>query len=115
MIGYSKTDQIKIKVESKTKTIKPGKKTKEWNATIPKLKRRFSKAGIETCEIRLAGCWNNKALSFAHIDKRRELKKEELEKVVLACIPCHQQVEKMPRLEMRKTLETIIINRKTKV
>lgn len=89
-----------------------GKKTKEWNDVRDELKQKFYKGGIVECELRLPGCWKNNALSFAHIDKRRKLTKEDLYKVVLACTPCHTEVE--VKKDMREILERIIKNRKWK-
>lgn len=91
--------------------IKAGKKTKAWAKARAELKVEFQRKGITTCEIKMAGCYNNNALSFAHIDKRRYLAEGELKAVVLACIPCHNIVEQWPREKMRAHLENIISNR----
>jgi hypothetical protein len=93
--------------------IKRGKKTKAWENDRRELKKEFERRGITTCEIRFSVCWNNNALSFAHIDKRRYLTRDELRQaVVLACISCHEVVERWPREKMRAYLEGIIENRK---
>lgn len=97
-----------------TKSLLPGTKTMAWDDARDKLKQIFAKWGITQCEISRVHCWKNNALGFAHIDKRRYLSTEDVKspnKVVLACTPCHQEVETMPREEMRKILETIIKNR----
>lgn len=88
-----------------------GKKTKAWERSRQKLKKEFLEKGITTCEIRMYGCFNDNFLGFAHIDKRRFLTDEELMKVVLACQPCHDIVERWPREKMREFLENIIKNR----
>lgn len=89
-----------------------GKKTSEWNSAREDLKKEFNARGIRQCEIRLKGCWERNALTFAHVDKRRNLTAEELRHaVVLACTPCHQAVEAMPHEEMREMLENIIERR----
>lgn len=120
---YSKEQQLrkftgkksKLKQTIGQKPIRPGKKQKEWQNVRVQLKKAFTAAGITECELNLEGCWKNNALSFAHIDKRRYLSKEDLKKVVLACIPCHQVVEAMPRLEMREKLLKIIEERNVEV
>lgn len=92
--------------------IKAGKKTKAWEKARKVLKVEFERRGITSCECRLFGCWINNALSFAHIDKRRNLTTDEFKSaVVLACIPCHQIIEAWPREKMREYLEKIIKNR----
>lgn len=91
--------------------IKLGKKTKAWDKARKELKIEFEQKGITTCELRFDGCWVSNWLSFAHIDKRNNLAPDELYSVVLACVPCHQVVERWPRLKMREYLENIIKNR----
>ena len=86
-------------------------KTQTWNNIRAKLKKEFEKNGVVTCELKWPGCWNDNALSFAHLDKRRYLKEEELKEVVLLCVPCHQKVEYMPRPKMRFILQHAINDR----
>lgn len=127
MIGYSKSAQVgkgqmstkslmsEIKtaaVKSKPQALKKGKKTLEWEKVRKQLVVDFSKAGIKSCEAKLEGCWNQRALSFAHVDKRRNLEEGEIKKVILACIPCHQILERLGSVEMRKNIEAIIASRK---
>lgn len=88
--------------------MKAGKRTKEWNEIRKELVIEFEDKGITTCEIKFAVCWRNNALGFAHLDKRRYLKGEQLRVVVLACNPCHQVIEKWPREQMRELLQDII-------
>lgn len=89
--------------------IKAGKKTKEWAKVRKELKKDFETMGITTCELRVEGCWNNNALSFAHTLKRRNV--TDLKRVVLACVPCHQKVERMIEAQMEAYLENIIKKR----
>lgn len=94
------------------KPLGAGKKTKEWADERKVLKEEFEKMGVTTCEIGLPGCAKNNFLGFAHLDKRRNLTKEDLPQVVLACNPCHDNVELLNRIRMRKILTEIIKNRK---
>lgn len=92
--------------------IKPGKKTLAWNKAREELKKEFQAMGITTCEIKFDGCWRDNALSFAHTRKRRNV--IDLKRVVLACIPCHDIVEKWGEAKMEIFLEDIISNRRIK-
>lgn len=86
-------------------------KTKEWEKIRKELKKDFYKRGITKCELNYEGCWRDNALSFAHLDKRRNV--EDLREVVLACVPCHQKIEYIGRDNMRDILEKVIANRET--
>lgn len=91
-----------------------GKRTREWEAIRRKLKVRFEAAGITECEFKFGGlydCWRNEGLGFAHTDKRRFLKGNELEIVTLACNPCHAILELKPREEMKIEILSVIRNR----
>jgi hypothetical protein len=79
--------------------LKAGKRTREWQHIREQLKPRFE------------GCWRDNGLSFAHVDKRRFLSEKELREPALACIPCHNKLELMPRDQMRATVEKVIANR----
>lgn len=62
------------------------------------LKIEYQEKGIITCELKLAGCWKDNALSFAHKDKRWKYIRRPLElwtfkETILACVPCHQIIE----------------------
>jgi hypothetical protein len=92
--------------------LKRGKKTKAWDNTRRNLKHEFIKMGILRCELRFSNCWISNGLTFAHVDKRRHLKEGELTAVVLACVHCHNIVEKWPREQMRAYLEGIIKRRR---
>lgn len=90
-----------------------GLKTLEWDRARAKLKKQFEAAGITRCEFGYNGCWRDNGLSFAHIDKRRYLRPNELYIVALACIVCHNELERMPRRVMRETIMAVITKRKT--
>lgn len=94
---------------------KVGEKTNRWVDVREVLKERFYKAKITECEIKLKGCWKTNALGFAHLEKRRKLTADDLYTVVLACNPCHQQIEILSPEDMSKTLQQIIDNRKVKI
>jgi hypothetical protein len=82
--------------------LKPGKRTREWERRRAKLKIRFERAGITHCEVMYPGCHGNYGLSFAHPAKRRFLKGDQLDVVVLACIfNCHKKLEAMPHAAMK--------------
>lgn len=81
----------------------------KWEQIRAKLKKDFERKGITSCELKLEGCWQNNALSFAHLDKRRKLTEEQLYEVVLACVPCHTKVEYAPN--MREKLQAVIDKR----
>lgn len=91
--------------------LKAGKRTKEWQQTRERLKPRFEAVGITKCEFRFEGCWRDNGLTFAHIRKRRNLLPGELEKVALACIPCHDKLELMPEPVMCQTVCDVIARR----
>lgn len=92
--------------------LRAGKRTREWERTRAKLKPRFERVGITSCEFRYQGCWRDNALSFAHVDKRRFLSAGELEAVAVACCVCHDRLDnKMSRQEMRREVERVIANR----
>lgn len=88
-----------------------GRKTKQWEKERAKLKVRFLVMGITRCELRLRGCWGDNSLGFAHARKRRNLKPHELGECVLACGPCHDQIEALPESEMAATVRGIIAKR----
>lgn len=74
--------------------IKLGKKTKEWNRDRAELKKEYESRGITTCEAKLAPCWSNNGLSFAHRYKRRDPRCEHTyQGTLIVCIPCHQLME----------------------
>lgn len=89
-------------------SLRAGKRTREWQAMREKLKVVFEAAGITRCEFNYDGCWHDNGLTFAHIRKRRNLHEGELEKVALACMPCHNKLELLPEgLMTRQVLVAI--------
>lgn len=88
--------------------LRAGKHTREWQLVREQLKPRFEAVGLTRCEFRYEGCWRDNGLSFAHIRKRRNLQAGELEKVALACIPCHNKLELMPEPLMTQTVCDVI-------
>lgn len=91
-----------------------GKKTTEWKDFRTQLKEKFEKWGITECELKLEGCWKANALGFAHIDKRVNLRPDELTSVVLACNVCHQKVEYLPHKQMREIIQKTIDSRESR-
>lgn len=88
-----------------------GKKTIAWKETREEIKPKFFAAGITSCEIKRPKiCWGKNALTFAHPDKRKNIKPDELHIVVLACTPCHIWIE--PRKDMPEIIARIIKARK---
>ena len=93
-----------------------GKKTKAWYACRAKLKTRFMRAGITTCELQYEGCWHDDGLGFAHSKKRRNITTEEqLEEVILSCSSCHDRVEAKPESEMAAIIRAVIAARPVEV
>lgn len=91
-----------------------GKKTKNWERVRADLKKKFWNLEVTYCELGFKGCWRDNALGFAHGDKRRFLTEDELENlVILACNPCHQKIEELPRSEMREIVEKTIAKRQS--
>ena len=87
--------------------------TKQWNSTRKTLKKEFEYKGITTCELRYEGCWINNALSYAHSKKRRFIcTEDDLREVALACVPCHQKIERLPHDEMERIVREVIERRK---
>jgi len=85
--------------------LKAGRKTHEWERVRRWLKVQFIAAGIQTCQLKFAGCWFDNALSFCHPAKRRNLRQGEIYVVALGCTPCHDQLEVMPPEDMRRIVE----------
>ena len=84
-----------------------GPRTRESDKAREWLKREFNKVGIRTCQLRLAGCWFDTALGFAHPAKRRNLQDGELYIAALLCNPCHDIIEVGDPQEMRRIVEML--------
>lgn len=66
----------------------------DWNKIRARIKLKFEKAGITTCELRLPGCTYGNFLTFAHSKKVRHWETlEDAEDVILACQKCHGFIE----------------------
>jgi len=103
------------KVEKvKVTKIGVGDKVNEWTEARKEIKQQFQVWKIFKCELNYKGCWKDNALTFAHAEKRRKLTKEDLYKVALLCVPCHDQIEYLPAGEMKRIVEGIIRVRKIK-
>lgn len=101
-------------LQRKTALRRVGKKTSEWDSLRAKLKVRFERAGITTCEVRLPNCWRDNGLGFLHRLKRRNVTTPgELERVALGCNRCHDALEILPEMEMARRIDTIIDARET--
>lgn len=88
-----------------------GKKTKAWNDVRAELKPKFLAVGITSCELKRPNiCWRNNALTFAHPDKRINIKEEDLGRVICICTPCHIWLE--PQKDMAEIVAKIINIRK---
>ncbi len=104
----------KAKKEPKTMN-QIGKKGKEDIIARSENKEEMEKLGITSCELKYEGCWHNNALTFAHAKKRRKLTKEDLHTAIVACQPCHAQIETLPPEEMEKIVMDTIANRHIKL
>ena len=94
--------------------LKPGKKTRAWENERRKLKVRFAKVGITSCELRGViehDCKYDDYLSFAHSTKRND-PRFNISEVILACIPGHTILdEKMSHAQMFETVKAVIARR----
>jgi hypothetical protein len=73
-----------------------------------KWKQEFEKRGLTFCECQFAGCWKV-VHGFAHAKKSRNLLREEYNKVVAACNPCHRIMdEDMDEESMEAMIDLII-------
>jgi hypothetical protein len=87
-------------------------KSRVWINARPKLKAKFSRAGITSCEARWAGCWRTRSLTFAHSLKRRHITDSALmNEVALLCIPCHDKTELKGEAKMSVEIRGLIATR----
>lgn len=80
-------------------------KQQQWDNARAKLKKIYEEKNITQCEARLAGCWRDNGLSFAHRLKRRYYTPETLglfEETLLLCVPCHQILDQPKNKEILK-------------
>lgn len=88
-----------------------GRKVKFWLQSKTRIVKDFKRRGIISCELMLAGCTGKSFLTYLHVDKRKNLWINEMDKVVLGCVHCHDIYEQMPAKVMREKLESVIANR----
>jgi hypothetical protein len=89
-----------------------GKKTRAWRNCVVRLKKKFERMGITSCELQYEGCWGDHSLGFAHGRKRRWLREDELESlVILACNYCHDVIERKSPEEMLAVVQETIHKR----
>jgi hypothetical protein len=92
--------------------LKAGRRTNDWMRVRRILSREFAAAGITSCELKLEGCWGDRALGFAHGRKRRHLKGDELQTLtILSCNICHDKIEYLPPEEMLAIVQDVIERR----
>lgn len=96
--------------------MKRGKRMLAWESERTRLKKKFDRWGITSCELRYpGGCWGDNGLGFAHAKKRRFLKPEELGIVILACNRCHDILESLPHELMEVEVMQVIRSREKKL
>lgn len=89
-----------------------GKRGKEWEACKRKLKVRFERAGITSCEL----CGSAFALGFSHSLPRRYITtSKQLEEVALLCAGCHLVTDSHGHKVQFDTVLRIIDSRETAV
>lgn len=96
-------------------------KTAEWTRVRKQLVIEFATMGVTRCEFRLPKCTPRIFLGFLHCVKRRFLRKdapdghpENIKTVAVGCSSCHQQVERLPKPEMRAAVMKVIKERQSK-
>lgn len=95
--------------------LKAGKKVRAWSKARRALKVEFMAMGITSCELRYEGCFGDDGLGFAHHSKRRKLKPEDMTTVILVCNQCHDQIERLPPLDMFCLVNETIASRASAV
>lgn len=107
------------KVLKKRKTTLPLNKPKydgpTWNSAKKKIKLKFSRAGVFTCEVKY-DCCDNRALGFAHSRRRKYIfTKEQMEEVVLACQRCHALLDAREHDETESIVKRLIRSRHIRI
>lgn len=89
-----------------------GPKTKGWEKALRELKQQFLSWGITWCELMYPGCRRTIELGFAHALKRSQhpemYRSDELKRVCLACMSCHNKIERMKPREMERIVNRVI-------
>jgi len=89
-----------------------GKKTRANKKTNAARKRKFEAQDLKTCELGYPGCTKDNFLSWAHGKKRRKLQGDELATcAILACINCHDVIERMSPEGMLAIVRSVIAER----
>jgi len=89
-----------------------GRRTKANKASNARLKKRFAAMGIESCELGYPDCTRREFLSWAHGKRRRHLVDNELDElVILACIPCHENLDRLPAEATLAIVQSVIAER----
>ena len=90
-----------------------GPRTKKRRVMNQRLKKRHIEKGYpQSCELKLDGCLEAWALSWAHSRKSRFLQKDEdWMHACLACVSCHNKVEAMSHDAMFAVVSRAINNR----
>lgn len=99
--------------------MKKESKTAEWNRVRRQLVIEFALMGVTRCEFNRKGCWRTNGLSFAHAVKRHAIRSDapegdptNLRSVAIACLICHQELERLPKEDMRAAVMRVIEARK---
>lgn len=114
---FKGTFEKTFKAKKQPKPIKPGKKTKAWEADRNELKEIFKNNGVTKCEIKfkIPKCFKDNFLGFAHTRRRVTLTAEQIGDAhynVLACQSCHNEVDfVMKKEKAEKILDRIVKNR----
>ena len=96
----------------KTIGLGAGKKTRANKKTNAARKRKFEAKDLTTCELGYPGCTKDNFLSWAHGKKRRKLQGDELATcAILACINCHDVIERMSPEGMLAIVQSVIAER----
>jgi hypothetical protein len=83
-----------------------------WINARPKLKAKFLRAGITSCEARWVGCWRMRGLTFAHSLKRRHITDSaQMNEVALLCVICHNRTELKGEAKMYVEIRGLIATR----
>jgi len=99
MFGYSKTQQLGKPVKAKRSATVKVSKEDQWARARARLKVVYQSHNITSCEyVDKDGkrCGSKDELTFAHIDKRKELTPEEIASyfcTLLLCTKHHQMIE----------------------
>lgn len=87
-----------------------------WGYFRPLLKILFRGVGIESCELRWDNCTGWMYPTFAHSLRRRFISTtDEMQAVILACINCHTELDRLELDETEFIVNEIIKRRPIKI